>query len=297
MLSILIPTYNYSVIELVNKIYNQAITATIPFEIIVIDDCSSNKNILKTNKIIEELKYCTFTQNDKNIGREASRNLLATKAKYDLLLFLDSDVIPKYDDFINKFEINIIKNIDVIYGGVCYHQEKPKPDQLLRWKYGHERETISVHDRIKNPYNILAANLLIKKDVFLRNNTLDINIYGLDILFSGNLLTNNVIIKHIDNPVYHLGLENNNIFLKKSLEAVKSTFLLEKNKQIKKNHRPLQKSYLVLKKIKLSGIFYKSFKPFKKTIKSNLLSSHPSMFLFDLYKLHYFIELKNRKND
>ena len=296
MLSILIPTYNYLIVELVNRVHKQAITATIPFEIIIIDDCSTNKDIINANKIINGLEFCTYIQNDNNLGRTASRNILAIKAKYNLLLFLDADVLPKYNDFINRFELSINTNPKVIFGSVCYNKEKPKPDQLLRWKYGHHRETKSVEDRLQNPYTIVSSSLLIDKEVFFENNTLNSNTYGLDILFSGNLSMNNVKVKHIDNPVFHLGLESNNTFLKKSLEAVKSSYLLEKNNQIKKDLRPLQKSYLLLNKWKVDGIFCDFFKLLKKPIKSNLLSNNPSMFLFDLYRLQYFIELKNKKH-
>jgi hypothetical protein len=115
-------------------------------------------------------------------------------------------------------------------------------------------------------------------------------------LFSGNLLKNDVKVKHIDNPVYHLGLENNETFLNKSLEAVKTTYLLDKNNQINKDLRPLQKSYLFLNKWKVDGIYCAVFKLIKKAIKSNLLSNNPSMFMFDLYRLNYFIELKNKRH-
>lgn len=297
MLSILIPSYNYNVVELVNKVHQQALLALIPFEIIVLDDCSTNQEIKNTNKKNIEIKeHCTFIANDNNLGRTESRNLLASEAKYAMLLFLDSDVMPKYNDFISRFELNDNKDCEVIYGGVCYNNENPKPDQLLRWKYGHKRETKDVASRQKEPYFIISQNLLINKVVFIKNNTSNINIYGLDILFSGNLLKNKIQVKHIDNPVYHLGLENNITFLNKSLEAVKTTFLLEKNKLIESDLRPLQKSYLLLKKWKLVGLFNMVFKTFKKTIKNNLLSKNPSMFLFDLYRLQYYIELKSDKD-
>lgn len=296
MLSILIPTYNYSVVELVTIVHKQALMAAIPFEIIVIDDCSTNQDINDKNEIIEDLVFCTYLKNEKNLGRTATRNILAIKATYDLLLFLDADVLPKHDDFINKFELNINKKFKVIYGGICYYKEKPKPDQLLRWNYGHKRETKSVSDRLGEPYFIISQNLLINKKIFIKNNTLGKNTYGLDILFSGNLLKNDVKVKHIDNPVYHLGLENNETFLNKSLEAVETTYLLEKNNQINKDLRPLQKSYLFLNKWKVDGIYCAVFKLIKKAIKSNLLSNNPSMFMFDLYRLNYFIELKNKRH-
>ena len=94
MLSILIPTYNYSVVNLVNQLQKQAIEAAFVFEIIVVDDFSNNLLIIEQNNKINQLDFCQFIKNEKNIGRTASRNLLANKAKYESLLFLDADVLP-----------------------------------------------------------------------------------------------------------------------------------------------------------------------------------------------------------
>ena len=296
MLSILIPTYNYSIVELVRNVHKQAIIAKIQFELIVLDDCSKDQEIINDNNLIKELDFCILYKNEKNLGRTASRNYLASKASYNKLLFLDADVLPKYDNFISRFKLNEIQKSKIVFGGVCYDQEKPERELILRWKYGHKRETKSVKERLKEPYTIVSSSLLINKEVFFENNTSKSNRYGLDILFSGNLLKNNVLVKHIDNPVYHLGLENSTSFLNKSLEAVKSTYLLENNNQINKDLRPLQKSYLFLKKWKADGLFCVFIKLLNKPIKSNLLSNNPSMFLFDIYRLKYFIELKKNNN-
>ena len=49
MLSILIPTYNYSIVELVSNVHKQAIIAKIQFELIVLDDCSKDQEIINNN--------------------------------------------------------------------------------------------------------------------------------------------------------------------------------------------------------------------------------------------------------
>jgi len=296
MLSILIPTYNYNIVTLVNKVYKQALDAKILFEIIIADDCSTDKAVIDENKEIEELEFCTLIRNKENIGRTATRNLLANKAKYNQLLFLDSDVVPKYDDFISRFNLKEIKNYQVIYGGVSYFEEKPEENKVLRWKYGKEREAKSVAKRLKEPFFIISQNLMIKKDIFLKLNNINTNAYGLDILFSNNLKVNNITVNHIDNPVYHLGLETNNTFIKKSLEAVKTTVQLENKGIIDNDLRPLQKSYLRLKKNKLTLIFSFFISKLKKLMEHNFLSKNPNLFWFDLYRLNYYIELKSKKS-
>mgnify|MGYP000232582310 CR=1 FL=1 len=64
------------------------------FEILVLDDASTDKQCSSENKKINALDHCSYLENEKNIGRTATRNILAKKAKYDWLLFLDADVIP-----------------------------------------------------------------------------------------------------------------------------------------------------------------------------------------------------------
>jgi len=295
MISILIPTYNYSIVNLVNQIYKQAVESSISFEIIVIDDCSTALDVKKENRQINQLEFCKLVENNKNLGRTATRNLLATSANYEWLLFLDADVLPKYDDFIKRFHLSEIKSLQVIYGGVDYYKEKPEKNKILRWKYGLEREAKTVLQRLKEPHFIISQNLLIDKTLFLDLNSVETNTYGLDILFSSNIKKKNIIVQQIDNPVYHLGLESNDIFIKKSLEAVKTTYTLEKKGIIENDLRPLQKSYLKLKRNGLESIFSFLISKIKKIMERNFQSEKPNLFWFDLYRLNYFIELKNKK--
>ncbi len=295
MISILIPTYNYDVTQLVSVIHKQVEKIKLPYEIIVCDDASTEKIILEKNKKIKLLNHTQFITNATNLGRTQTRNILATKANYEWLLFLDADVLPKFDDFIFRYSTELKKNASVVYGGICYKKKKPKTNILLRWKYGTLREYLPVKKREETPYFIISQNLLIKKELFFTINSVETNIYGLDILFSFNLKDNKTSVKHIDNPVFHLGLEPNDVFLKKSLQAVKTTFELEKQNLISDDTRALQKSFLALKRWKAVNLFYLVLSPFKPLMKKNILSKHPSIFLFDLYRLHYYIQLK--KND
>ena len=94
MLSILIPTYNYNTLLLVKTLQQQAIKSKISFEIIVLDDASSDTQSSIENNKINTLEHCTYIESEKNLGRTATRNILAHKAKFNWLLFLDADVIP-----------------------------------------------------------------------------------------------------------------------------------------------------------------------------------------------------------
>ncbi len=95
MVSILIPTYNYDVRQLVKFLSHEKTTVTQEYEIIVADDGSNIPEILEANSEIEKMQGVTFLINEKNLGRTATRQKLATMAQFPWLLFLDADVLPE----------------------------------------------------------------------------------------------------------------------------------------------------------------------------------------------------------
>jgi len=138
---------------------------------------------------------------------------------------------------------------------------------------------------------------MIKKELFLHlNKQLQLAMYGLDNYFKELLRNENASVIHIDNPVYHLGLEANSVFLKKSLEAIETTVFLERENKLNDNVRPIQKGYLKLKRWRMTGLFSAFVSLFKKGMERNFDSAHPNLFWFDLYRLHYYIQLKRKNN-
>jgi glycosyltransferase involved in cell wall biosynthesis len=291
MLSILIPTYNYNVIPLVSELYKQCLECEIDFEIIVIDDCS--KLFLEENQEINSKENCRFEVLEKNIGRSAIRNLLAKKAASENLLFLDSDTIPSNSNFISNYNSFLNTKIEVVLGGYCY-KEKPKFEGGFRYKYGKEREEKSAFERNLNPHKfIFSGNILIQKKTFLATNySFENDLYGMDIFFAYQLFVNKIDVLHIENPIYHLGLETNEIFFEKSLKAVESRkqFLVNCD-QIEKIS-PLIKHYKTLKKYLLLPIAIVCFSVLKPIIKKLILNKNPSLLCFDLYRLGYLCTLK-----
>ncbi len=295
MLSVLIPTYNYKVYDLVKGLQSQIEALSVPVEIIVIDDCS--KTYKSDNEHINKLPNSRYIYSEKNAGRTATRSKLAELAKFQWLLFLDADVQPKHENFLSVY-LSYIQdtNNDVVFGGISYQDEKPPEDQLLRWIYGRDREAKSVAQREKSPYFIISQNLLIKKKTFLAANTIKENFYGLDNFFSNQLKRQNAKVGHIDNPVIHLGLETNSSFVTKALKAIETTVIFEEKGLMDTGERPLQKSYLKLKSLGLAKLFSFTISKFKGEMEHNFLSAKPNLFWFDLYRLAYYINLKNGKD-
>ena len=293
MISVLIPTYNYNVYPLVREMHKQLDKAGIDFEIRVCDDASTQK--FESEEFLYELSSVTYTKNTQNSGRIATRYRLAGNARYEYLLFMDADVFPADRFFVSKLIKNIETNqADVFFGGIKVPVNLPDTNKSLRWKYGKFRENKPLSERLKNPYkSLLSGSFVIKKNVFLDDvkDLLPLKRYGLDPFFSYKLKLNNRNIYHYINPVTHLGLETNSEFLNKTTEALKTYKFLIDNHLISKDYIKIT---ALASKISqffprfLSRSIYKISKPL---LEKNLLSSNPSLKLFDIYKLLYFSQL------
>lgn len=295
MLSILIPVYNYAVLPLVSELQKQCISCGIKFEILCYDDASDV--FIKENQEINQLQNCSLVSLEKNIGRSAIRNLLAGKAVFENLLFLDADVIPHDNKFISNYISEINKNVKVIFGGLLYQKQKPSKELLLRWSYGKEREALPLSERNKNPsHSALASNLLIKKEILIRfpfDET--IKQYGYeDLVFFSVLKANQTKIKHIENPVFHLNLESSTVFLSKTKIALENLAFLNRTSKISVNESRIIASFELLKKVKALTVFNFIFRKIESKIERNLVSETPSLFWFDIYKLGYFSSFKSK---
>ena len=292
MLSICIPTYNFSVYTLVQSLSQQAVKEHINTEIIVIDDCSSDE-FKKNNQNINNLSLVKYIELPKNIGRSKIRNLFLQYARFDCLLFIDCDAKVFRDDFIRHYIENIGK-AEIIVGGVAYDKEKPKKSIRLRWEYGHKREYTPLGNRLMKPYDSFKTfNFLVSRHL-IENIGFDQSIskYGHeDTLFGIALRNVGISILHIDNPLIHIGLEPNNIFLSKTQKAIDGLWELYSSRKFDKNSNiRLLNTYLNLN-IAISKCLALSFPVFSTLLKITIWFGLPSLVLFDLYKLSYLCKI------
>jgi hypothetical protein len=294
MLSVLIPTYNYNVFALVLELHKQCLESGIEFEILCQDDASNQ--FLYENQKINSLENCNFSTNNSNLGRGKNINFLAEKGKFEWLLIMDCDTFPTKNNFIQKYISQINEGEKVVYGGIKYKKEKPNNDQLLRWFYGNVRESLSVEKRNTNPNgNALTSNILIKKTIFISNKFKEsITKYGYeDLVFLSDLKKKEVLVKHIDNTTYHLGLETSKQFLDKTKIALENLKLITKTISLDNSESKILSIHGFLKRFYLVDFVASLFKKTERKIERNLLSQKPSLTLFDFYKLGYFCSLKN----
>ena len=292
MLSILIPTYNYNIHSLVSELQRQCDHCEVAYEISVIDDASHS--FQAENSAINSLKNCSYLVLEKNIGRSAIRNLLAKKATYDWLLFLDADVFPKQPTFISEYLKQTKNEATIINGGIVYQKEKPEKSRVFRWVYGKKREALSYETRNKNPYlSFLTLNFLIHKSIFekVRFNESIPNLRHEDTLFSFNLMEHQIPIIHTNNPICHLGLDVFEIAIRKENESLVALKYLLDNKILSSDYLKISKAYTTIKNLKLQFLFGFFYAITQSVFLRNLASENPSLFIFDLYRLGYLCQL------
>ncbi len=295
MLSICIPTYNYNVNPLVNELVKQAQDTGEAYELIVVDDCSGNTVLKKENRKLRDLPGVIYLELDKNLGRAAVRNYLAAKASYENLIFLDCDTFPVSKSFISNYLKNI--NHKIIVGGIAYRDKLEDISFSLRWHYGHKRETRDAKLRSMKPYSsFMTGNFMIKKDILLRirfDNSL--TGYGHEDTLFGIVLKNEQIrIGHIDNPVYHDGLESNNVFMEKTRAGVENLLVIMQKSNIKSelvNEVALAKWFNIIVSLHMLGLIAFLFNTFENILIKQLSKKKPNLKVFDFYKLGYMCKV------
>ncbi|MCD6346529.1 MAG: glycosyltransferase [Bacteroidales bacterium] len=296
MLSVLIPIYRQDCSDLIEGLYRQLIAASVSFEILIGDDSCyyDNENDISFQSDMPELR---IFKNPKQLGRSKNRNQLAARAQYEYLLFIDGDAEIVHPDFINVY-LSHAGNSKVICGGTSYSDEPPADqEQLLRWHYGCKREIRSVTIRSNEPYKQFSSfNFMIHADVFRDIYfSEDFISYGHeDTYFGYQLRLAQVTIEHINNPLYHTGLDSAKDFIEKIKESVIALVNLEKNNTLPDDFFEdikLLSSYKRIKRYRLNFLFAAFFKMTEAYIVRQLCSAHPQLFLLDMYKLGYLSKI------
>jgi len=224
MVSILVSVYNQDPSPFVQDLLNQLEEQDKAFEILIGND-ASDSNFMPRYNSLEENQGVSFFHAENNLGRSKMRNTLASQAKYPYLLFIDGDAMLYSAGFISAY-LEKAEPHRVICGGTAYHEEPPEKDEeLLRWKYGINREARPAARREQNPYSSFSSfNFFLSTEVFEKIRFREsISRYGHeDTIFGIELEREGVSVKHIDNQLIHAGLDTAELFLEKTRDGLKN---------------------------------------------------------------------------
>ena len=132
----------------------------------------------------------------------------------------------------------------------------------------------------------MTNNILVPRQVVL-NHPLSETLKGYgheDTLWGLELEAAGIPIEHINNPLVHIGLETAASFLQKTREGVQNLLRLDAM-GVDDRHIQLLATYRKLKRWRLRGLIRQVVRIKMPWLEKNLLSSNPSLFYFDLYKL------------
>ncbi len=283
MLSILIPVYNRNITALVKELHRQAVSLSVNFEIICMDDASSL--YIEENKKVQLLDKVQWIEVKINQGRSEIRNALIEASSYDYLLFLDCDMQIPNQQFLAKY--SKLRENRVICGGRIYIDSDLNNDTGLHFHYGKKRETFKTASSLSES-SFISGNFFIHKQVFktVKFNA-DIKGYGHeDTLFGIELREAGIAILFTDNPTIHRGVDNNDSFLDKTRNAIDNLFQdnPEIEQKLHRNVRLTQFAFRYSWLLYSSGIIY----PWIKRILETGMKAFPSYIcLMDIYKLSY----------
>jgi len=292
MLSICIPIYNYDVTELVQSLHNEAETLPVEYEILLSDN-ASEETFRKINGSLSVLPNVFYFQSEINLERAGNRNFLFKTANYPYILFMDCDSKVSKTDYIKDFLPYCVPG-SICSGGRIYYPEKPEDKKhIFHWKVGRSRESNPAEVRSRKPNNsFMTCNFLIDKNIFniVRFDERLTGYCNEDTLFGIELKKKGITISHIDNPLYHLGLEKADVYLSKIEEGLRNyhkiNFLYNNDPEFIESCKILRVEKRI-KKWHLAKFIKYLFLVSRNMLYKNLVGENPSLFVYDLYKLGY----------
>lgn len=315
-LSILIPTYNNVCVELVKSLQAQAsllysssdsLSSSSPssssdslsssshfeYEILVADDGSTDERTVEGNRIINTLPHCRYIERKENVGRAAIRNFLAREAKYTWLLFIDSNMNVISHQYLANYLKE--KESDVVYGGYQIKRDAETRERLkynLRYIFESAGTQNGNHLlRQAHPYaDFHTSNFIVKRSILLKHPFDErFSHYGYeDVLWGKNLKDNHIPILHVDNPLGYEHFIGNMSFLYKTEESLRTLYQFRNELQ---GYSKIIDYAHKLKRWHLYPPCQYLFPLLSLPIKARLTGNKPSIFMFNIYKLLYYIHL------
>lgn len=308
-LSILLPSYNNVCVSLVQALQCQAdalwgkLDKPFRYEIIVADDGSTDAACIDANRVIGDMLHCRYLRMEQNVGRAQIRNVLISESSGDYVLLIDSDLFLCDDNYLYKYATS---TADVVYGGtriggeglVMVDNEANTENLKGNLRYIYEKKAEPSHRavfrQLRPNQEISVCNLYARRDI-MEAHPFDsrFKAYGYeDVLFGKRLAESGIEVTHIDNPVLINEFEPNSVFVKKTEEAILTLCRFEQDLE---GYSNLKTKVTTLGRYIPLSLFRLWHRIMKNKEKRNLTGSKPSLLLFKLYKLGFFLESRKVK--
>jgi glycosyltransferase involved in cell wall biosynthesis len=211
-LSVLIPFLRDDPCPLIMGLDREAERLGEEVELILLDDGTGDARL--TLKVARSLACARLPGRlvslAANEGRARGRNRLAAQARSDHFLFLDSDMRPDREDFLQVW-LALIAESDppMAFGGFSLKTAPGDRAFAVHRRLSATRECLSAAERALHPEkHVFTSNLMIRRDVF--------DAEAFDAGFTGwgwedvewaMRVGRRFPIRHVENPATHLGLD------------------------------------------------------------------------------------------
>lgn len=251
-ISIVMPFFRDNPARLLKLLSATAFRKGLQAEFIIADDGSCDRELTHTlMATIDSLELpATLITISRNQGRAATRNILGKHAVGAYILFLDADVMPDKDTFLQVY-MDFIDSArpSVIIGGFSVNRCKVTSEVALHHYLTSRVDCLPAAARNDNPWRYcFSCNVLVRRDIFLQHPFNGAyRGWGWEDQEWGLRVSRQYPLVHIDNTVTNAGLNDEITLMRKYAESG-ATF-----RQILRDHpddmRETQayKAYLILR--------------------------------------------------
>jgi glycosyltransferase involved in cell wall biosynthesis len=194
-------------------------------ELIIVDDGSGSDALTTSVKAVVDAfptPACLITLHA-NKGRSGARNRLIDQARAPYILFLDSDMAPDTDHFLQDW-LNLIDNTmpTIAYGGFTTKQVPVLPELALARALAERVDCQNARQRAaRGGLAVATSNLLVRADI-LAQVSFDSDFTGWgweDVDWALRAAKAGFAISHVEIPATHMGLDIPEVLLDKFAKA------------------------------------------------------------------------------
>jgi len=215
-LSVLIPFFRDDATGLLQALDSQIESQ--PIEILFYDDGTNDVQLSSrmSDLVAASSEAVTLITNQTNLGRSAARNALFEASRGDWVLFLDADMRPARENFLEAY-LSLINSCcgEVLFGGFEVEPAQKDADRDLHRALSEVSDCLTLEERqAGGPQYVASSNLCVRRDV-LAEEPFDPDFagWGWEDSEWAARVSKRFTLLHIDNPAIHLGLETTDTLL------------------------------------------------------------------------------------
>ncbi|MEL7032748.1 MAG: glycosyltransferase [Pseudomonadota bacterium] len=219
LISICVPTWRDSADALLSSLLRQP--GAEQCTLLIFDDGSHDPSLLRqlTRQILRFPGPARLVSAPKNCGRSHARNRLFDLAETDWVLFLDADMQPDDEAFLERYldAVDAQDEPALIPGGFSLKHARPTRETRLHAMQSRASECVPATIRAQAPGRfVFTSNVLVHRSV-LQNVSFDPGFqgWGWEDVDWGLRVAAQFPVLHIDNPATHLGLDSDAKLIKK----------------------------------------------------------------------------------